>query len=117
MTDINEFDSTINNELKKVETDISKLANMEYSEKLGAIKKIQTKLKSIGILIESYDLEINNLDKSEATKFTDSITQINHKFTKLKNELERHKSDQGAQQGLFENMTKAPTDLSKMTCI
>ena len=63
MTELEEFDQTLNSELDKLQREIDALSKKEYNQKNTSIKKCQANVKSIATLIESYELEISNLDK------------------------------------------------------
>ncbi|CAD8139253.1 unnamed protein product [Paramecium pentaurelia] len=106
MTELDEFDSNLNAELDKLQKEIDSLSKKEYNQKNAAIKKCYAQVKSISTLIESYDLEISNLDKAQSAKYNDSLRSINQRFQRLKNELEFKKNEGQNQENLFKGRSE-----------
>lgn len=66
MTELDQFDVSINTELDKLQREIEALSKKESVHKKNALKKCQNMIKSINTLIESYELEVTGLDRIEA---------------------------------------------------
>lgn len=125
MTELDEFDQTLNSELDKLQREIDGLSKKDYNQKKNAIKKCQAQVKSIATLIESYELEISNLERAQAQKYayiflfcsmfryTDSLKSINMRFQRLKSELEFKKNEGLTQENLFKDRQQ-PSDPSQM---
>ena len=104
MTELDDFDSQINSELDKFEREINGLSKKEYQQKQTAIKKCDQMKKAILTLIESYELEINNIDKNSG--YADSLKAINNRYNKLKKDLEYKKTEGTGQDSLFDNRSQ-----------
>lgn len=101
MTEVDEYDSQINSELDKYEREIKALAKKDYSQKQAAISRIEKLKKTINSLIESFDLEINQLEKAKAASYTSPLRQINQRFANLNLEFENNRSMSAGQNQLF----------------
>ncbi|KAM3129651.1 hypothetical protein pb186bvf_018262 [Paramecium bursaria] len=115
MSELEEFESTLNSELDKLQKEIDTLSKKEYNQRNQAIKRCTDKIKSIATLIESFELEIGNVDRNQAQRFIDSLKAINQRYGRLKNELEFKKNENSTQENLFKEKQQRPADLSQMT--
>ncbi len=106
MTEVDEYDSQINNELDKYEREIKALSKKDYSQKQAAISRCDKIKKNINTLIESYELEINQLEKAKQQNYKEPLRQISKRYTDLSYEFEANKSTNAAQNNLFSDRTQ-----------
>lgn len=106
MAEIDEYESQINIELDKYETEIKNLPKKDYSQKQPAITRIEKLKKVINTLVESYDLEINQLEKTKAINYSSQLRQITQRFANLNLEFEANKSLTTGQNQLFADRTQ-----------
>jgi len=71
-----------------------------------SISRIDKVKKSINSLIESYELEINQLDKVKQANYKDPLRQITKRFSDLNLEFEASKSNNAGQNQLFADRTQ-----------
>ena len=116
MSEIEEFESSLNSNLLRLEKEINNLDKKEYSQKQNAIKKCQELVKSISTLIQSFELEINNLDREEAKHYGKNLKTMESKFNNLKRELEYKKNDGALQGDLFKERTQNNVNPNEMSC-
>jgi hypothetical protein len=69
MTDIDEFDEQLKVELNKFNDMVQSLTNKDYKQKQSSFLKINQIQKNISRLLESFDLEISNLERPKANKY------------------------------------------------
>ena len=70
MTELEEFDISINTELDKLQKEIEAFSKKDHNQKKMSLKKTQALIKSISTQLESYELEISNLDRAQANKYS-----------------------------------------------
>lgn len=114
-SEIVESDTLINQELDKISKDLESLARKDDTSKKLALQKIEKYLKSAKTMIETYELEINSLDKEDAKKYSDSIKSIKNRYAKINSEYDFKKNEGISPDELFKSRT-AQKDISQMTC-
>ena len=113
MTDIDDFDKDISEALDNLQKDIDNTGKKDPSQKQKLISKCQSQIQSVGMMIESYELEIHSVEKSKAVSYKESLKMIQGRFTRLKNELEFKKSEmQNTNNALYSNK---PANLKEMS--
>lgn len=101
MTDLEDFEPQITNSLDRLEKLIKQVDKKDYSEKQANLRKCDTLKRTIKDLIESYELEVDNLDKDKQYGYSDSLREMNKKFDRLKQDLEFKKAEGSNQNQLF----------------
>ncbi|KAM3140249.1 hypothetical protein pb186bvf_007605 [Paramecium bursaria] len=103
MSELEGYEQTINSKLDQLQKEIQKLDVVEINKRTQVLKSCQIHCKSIKTLLESYELEIQNLDKQIAAVYLSSYKELNQKFLKLQSELEYKKNEASAQENLFKD--------------
>ncbi|CAD8181389.1 unnamed protein product [Paramecium octaurelia] len=101
MNNLDERDCILNEDLEKLQKAINSLSKKEYNQKQDAIKNCEAQVKKISVYIESYEIEIENLDKAQITMYNDKLGSIKQRFLRLKSELKFTKNEAQKQENLF----------------
>ena len=107
MSEADEIVAQINNELQKYESEIRTISKKEFSQKQTFINKCDKRKKTIINLLESFDMEINQMGKSDnAQKYKDCSIQFNKSLDILNIEFEANKTMKYDQNQLFLDRTQ-----------
>lgn len=101
MADLEDFEPQITNSLERLEKLIKQIDKKDFTEKQATIRKCDALKRTIKDLIESYELEVNNLEKDKQYAYNESLREMNKRLEHLKQELEFKKSEGSAQNQLF----------------
>lgn len=101
MGDLEDFEPQITSSLERLEKLIKQVDKKDYSEKMSTLRKCDALKRTIKDLIESYELEVNNLDKDQQYGYAESLREMNKRLDHLKQEIEFKKSEGTAQNQLF----------------
>ena len=101
MADLEDFEPQIISSLDRLEKLIKQIDKKDFTEKQANIRKCDALKRTIKDLIESYELEVNNLEKDKQYAYTESLREMNKRLEYLKQELEFKKSEGVAQNQLF----------------
>ena len=117
MADLEDFEPQITGSLERLEKLIKQVDKKDYSEKQSTLRKCDALKRTIKDLIESYELEVNNLDKDKQYGYAESLREMNKKLEHLKQELEFKKSEGNAQNSLFGDRKNKELNTAEMNGI
>lgn len=110
MADIDDFDKDINEQLEEVEKDLEVLDKREPSQRLKLVNRCEQKIASTQMAIESYELEIHSLSKSQAVPYKESLRKITERMAKIKRIIDSRKDESSTKNTLFGNTTREEMD-------
>ena len=114
MTDLEDFEPQITGCLDRLEKQIKQIEKKDFTEKQAAFRKCDALKRTIKDLIESYELEVNNLEKEKQYGYLESLREMNKRLDYLKTELDFKKSEGNAQNQLFGDRKPKEINTSEM---
>lgn len=117
MADLEDFEPQIISSLDRLEKLIKQVDKKDYTEKQATLRKCDTLKRTIKDLIESYELEVNNLDKDKQYSYNESLREMNKRLENLKQELEFKKAEGNAQNHLFGDRKNKEINTAEMNGI
>ena len=117
MADLEDFEPQITNYLERLEKLIKQIDKKDFTEKQATIRKCDALKRTIKDLIESYELEVNNLEKDKQYAYNESLREMNKRLEHLKQELEFKKSEGSAQNQLFGDRKNKEINTAKQSHI
>ena len=117
MTDLEDFEPQIAGSLDRLEKLIKQIDKKDFSEKQASLRKCDALKRTIKDLIESYELEVNNLEKDKQYGYADSLREMNKRLDNLKQELDFKKSEGIAQNQLFGDRKNKELNTTEMNGI
>jgi SNARE protein len=114
---IDDFQAEITNDLDILDKDITAYPKLDAAKKVLMGKKIKGKQQQIRMSLDSYDLEINSIDRIAGLPHKEKLSNLRERFTRLQTACENLKSDDKAK--LFNTLVlpvvPPPPKLQEMT--
>lgn len=101
MSELDEFHSQITSSLTRFSSLLSSLPKKDYSDRQSSLRKADQLKRTIKDLIESFELEINSLDRTQQGHYTGLLTEVQVKFDELKKELEFRRREEDGRKELI----------------
>ena len=94
MADISNFEKEALQFMDNCSNDLKKLKKKDApSQRIKQISVIQSRIAEIKVKIESYELEILQLDRLAQAGYKESLKNVQNRFKELKNELAAKKAE------------------------
>jgi SNARE protein len=116
MTDIEDFDKDLTDNLDSLQKSIDSINKQDPSKRTKLLNNCQSQVRSIANRIEEYELEIHSLEKNKSIQYKASLKNIQERFQRLKSELEFKKAEMNNTGNTLFGAPK-PVDLKQMNAV
>ncbi len=114
MSELDEFHSQILSSLDRLSKLLASFSKKDYSERQSSLRKADQLKRTIKDLIESFELEINSLERPQQSLYSGMLAEVSTKFEELRRELEFKRKEEDGRRDLLGDRGEGRMDTNDM---